>query len=85
MTRISRNVVSALLVGLVLAAGPLRCQTQVVRVIAMPEPTDDATAEDAFGLTVNQSLWRKWTDAREEALAAGATIIVFEITTPGGE
>ena len=64
--------------------GRERTRQEIIRVIAMPEPTEDASAEDYLGLPVDASLWRQWKEARDRALSEGATVIIFEITTPGG-
>ena len=85
MTR--KSLISlCLLIGIVaLIQSGAPGQEEVVRVITMPSPSTDATSGDALGMVVDGDLWKRWQEARDEALADRATVIVFEITTPGGE
>lgn len=56
----------------------------VLRVIAMPTPDECADAGQTGGVVIDEDLLRSWRKHRDMAVAQGATIIVFEITTPGG-
>lgn len=79
---------SALAALLLLVTGlvPASAQTnEVLRVIAMPTLAEmQSRAGSNQGLMVDKSLLESWRLLRDKAVADGATIIVFELTTPGG-
>ncbi|NRA96380.1 MAG: hypothetical protein HRU14_09245 [Planctomycetes bacterium] len=57
---------------------------EVLRVIAMPTPDECAEAGQTGGVVIDEDFLGVWRRYRDKAVAQGATIIVLEITTPGG-
>jgi len=57
---------------------------EVLRVIAMPTPDECAEAGQTGGVVIDEDFLGVWRKHRDMAVAQGATIIVLEITTPGG-
>jgi len=57
----------------------------VLRVIAMPTKAQCEEAGVGQPVAIDKDLLHVWRKHRDEALEEGATIIVLEITTPGGE
>ncbi len=60
-------------------------QTPVLRVLAMPTLSEADPREGRFGRQVDDALFAEWRALVRQAEAAGATILVVEITTPGGD
>jgi membrane-bound serine protease (ClpP class) len=55
------------------------------RVIAMPTQEDLQNVGRPMGLPIDESFLREWRRLRNEAVSAGARIIVLEVHTPGGD
>lgn len=84
MNRAAPFIVAAMLLGSFPACGTAWAQEPVLRVIAMPEPRVGADTSESQGLLVDGALLEDFRRLKDRALQAGAEVIVFEITTPGG-
>ena len=76
-----------LLLALVVLAASAPAQggtEQILRIVAMPPKAESIDVRDLEGLVVDEDLLHAWRERRDMAIAAGVDILVFEITTPGG-
>lgn len=68
-----------------LAVGiPALAGQDVLRVIAMPTVQETEDAGNHSGLVIDDDLLREWRRFRDRAIEARATVIVLEVTSPGG-
>ena len=60
-------------------------QGDVLRVIAMPTVGELSDSNLTSGLEIDEVFLREWRRLKDKAVADGATVLVLELTTPGGQ
>ena len=80
-----KGLITAICAAVIAFAVTTPAQDEKIRVITMPTPEELEDAGQPHGIVIEQDFLRSWRKLRDQAVSNGATVIIIEIPTPGGE